>query len=92
MCRVLNRNRDEIPSSAIYIGRGSKWGNPFVIGRDGTRNEVIELYRTWLMTSGLMNDVYELTDKDLVCYCTPKKCHGDVLLELANAHTLDIFF
>ncbi|PIW12451.1 MAG: hypothetical protein COW35_01440, partial [Candidatus Infernicultor aquiphilus] len=33
----------------VYIGRPSKWGNPFTIGKDGTRSEVIEKYRIWLM-------------------------------------------
>jgi hypothetical protein len=40
MCRVLNK-RTDTHDGAVYIGRGSKWGNPFVIGRDGTRAEVI---------------------------------------------------
>lgn len=41
----------------VYVGRGSKWGNPFVIGRDGTRKEVIELYRQWLPTNHKLMDV-----------------------------------
>ena len=47
MCRVLNK-RTGTHDGAIYIGRGSKWGNPFVIGKDGTRAEVIEKYGQWL--------------------------------------------
>jgi hypothetical protein len=34
----------------VYIGRGSKWGNPFVIGKDGDRDEVIAKYREWIKT------------------------------------------
>ena len=36
---VLNKHKHGIPQGAIYIGRGSKWGNPFVIGKDGSRDE-----------------------------------------------------
>lgn len=69
----------------IYIGRPSKWGNPFLIGRDGTREEVIEKYRQWILTQPqLMNDLKELKNKTLGCWCRPLLCHGDVLVELVN--------
>lgn len=70
----------------IYIGRPSKWGNPFVVGRDGTRAEVVERYREYLHTDGahLRKDIHELKDKVLGCWCKPQACHGDVLAELAN--------
>jgi len=69
----------------VYIGRPSKWGNPFVIGKDGTRDEVIEKYRQWLLSNPeLLEEVKELKGKILGCWCSPKKCHGDVLAELAN--------
>ena len=41
MCRVLNKRGTGIPVGAFYIGRGSKWGNPFRIGPDGDRATVI---------------------------------------------------
>ncbi|KKM25633.1 hypothetical protein LCGC14_1593050 [marine sediment metagenome] len=66
----------------IYIGRGSKWGNPFIIGRDGNREEVIRKYREYIMQSDLLNDLEELRGKVLGCFCKPKACHGDVLVEL----------
>ena len=67
----------------VYIGRGSKWGNPFVIGKDGDRDEVIKKYEEMLLTNpSLLNDLHELKDKTLGCWCRPKKCHGDVLLNL----------
>ncbi len=78
---VLNRRTDKIPPSAVYVGRPSKWGNPFhLIGM--RRPEAVDKYRQWLPTSGL--DVSELRGKDLVCWCAPLPCHADVLLELAN--------
>ena len=69
----------------IYIGRGSKWGNPFVIGKDGNRSDVINKYRTYILNNvELMNSIYELKDKTLGCWCSPKPCHGDVLIEIAE--------
>ncbi len=82
--KVLNKHHAGIPKGAVYIGRGSKWGNPFVIGRDGTREEVVAKYRDWIIHSDLALDVIELKGKDLVCYCAPKSCHGDVLIELVE--------
>ena len=69
-----------------YIGRGSKWGNPFHIGEDGTRNEVIEKYREWFARK-LDNDysyilaTRKLKGKRLGCFCKPRDCHGDVIVE-----------
>ena len=80
--RVWNKREKGIPANAIYVGRPSKWGNRYVIGRDGTRDEVIKKYEQWLAKSGL--DVTELRGKDLVCWCKPKACHADVLMKLAN--------
>lgn len=85
--RVLNKHRDKIPAGAVYIGRPSRWGNPFEIGEDGNREEVVAKYRTWLMAQPdlIKAAQKELAGKDLVCFCAPKACHGDVLLEVANA-------
>ena len=69
----------------IYIGRPSKWGNPFVIGKDGTRQEVVDKYEVWLKKQPeLMDSLSELKDKTLACWCSPQTCHGDVLYRLAN--------
>jgi len=68
-----------------YIGRPSKWGNPFVVGADGTRDEVIEKYEQWIQTQpDLLADVYKLKGKVLGCWCAPKRCHGEILVKLAN--------
>ena len=85
MAQILNKQRSGIPAGAVYIGRPSKWGNPFVIGKDGSRGEVITKYRAHLLrNTQLMAALPELRGKDLVCWCAPCACHGDVLLELAN--------
>lgn len=56
-----------------------------MIGRDGTRSEVIEKYRAWiLLQPKLMASLDELRGKVLGCWCRPKRCHGEVLIELAN--------
>ena len=70
----------------VYIGRPGPWGNPFVIGRDGTREEVIGKYEKWLTGNPeLMARIAsgELTGKVLGCWCAPEACHGDVLAQLA---------
>lgn len=86
MCKVLNKRVDGVPAGAVYIGRGSKWGNPFVIGRDGSRAEVIAEYERWLRTQHhLLRALDEVEGRDLVCFCAPLACHGDLLRRLANA-------
>ncbi|TLX17296.1 DUF4326 domain-containing protein [Rhizobium sp. MHM7A] len=85
--RVLNKKLDKPTPNSVLIGRPSKWGNPFVIGADGTRDEVIEKYRQWLLKSTLMDDLHELRGRDLICWCAPLRCHGDILLDLANGGT-----
>jgi hypothetical protein len=80
----------------VYIGRPSKWGNPFTHISDNKtlakyivkdRETAIAMYREWL-TNGegkhLLADLHELKGKTLGCWCKPMSCHGDVLTELAN--------
>ena len=69
----------------VYIGRPSKWGNPFTIGKDGSRDDVIDKYKLWILSNQeLLSDLSELKDKTLGCWCHPLPCHGDVLVELVN--------
>ena len=82
MRQVINIKDSKGDVNEKYIGRGSKWGNPFKIGRDGNREEVIEKYREDLLQSDVLNDIEELRGKVLVCFCKPKACHGDILVEL----------
>ena len=85
MPKVYNK-RENHPKDAVYIGRPSKWGNPFIIGRHGGRDEVISKYEEYLRNiPELVKAVKEeLEGRDLVCWCAPEACHGDVLLKIAN--------
>ncbi len=83
----------------IYIGRdmqvyvkganGSKWKNPFSVKKYGL-DECIRLFEEYLMSNKeLLKDIYELKGKDLACWCkngecADERCHGDLLLRLAN--------
>lgn len=67
----------------VYIGRPSKWGNPFKIGEDGTRQQVIYKYYLWVREQPeLMASLHELYDKRLGCWCGEQLCHGHALLML----------
>jgi len=69
----------------VYIGRGSKWGNPFKIGEHGDRSEVIRKYKAYILEKPeLLAALPELYGKILGCWCSPKACHGDVLIELCE--------
>jgi Domain of unknown function (DUF4326) len=67
----------------VYIGRGSKWGNPFELGKDGPRHYVIESYCFHYLPrkQSLIDALPELEGKVLECYCVPERCHGEVLIE-----------
>lgn len=82
--KVYNKRQGHIPFGAVYVGRPSKWGNPYEIGKDGNRAAVIEKYRAYLASSHLCNDLHELRGQNLVCWCAPAACHADILLEQAN--------
>lgn len=81
--RVLNKHKVGIPPGAVYIGRGSPWGNPFKIGRDGTRDEVCDRYEREILPT---LDLTPLIGKDLVCFCAPLRCHGNSILRALLAH------
>ena len=87
--QVKNRSKS---SDGIYVGRPTIWGNPFIIGTDGTREEVILKYEEYLLSNHtLMKKLHELNGRDLICWCAPKACHADVLLKYAN-NNLEQFF
>lgn len=72
----------------VYIGRGGPWGNQFVIGKDGNREQVIARYRRQLWDDVAtcrvsVSALAALHGKRLGCYCAPQACHGDVLARAA---------
>ncbi len=88
--RVVHCKRE---AHDVYIGRPSKWGNPFshlpntlARFRVATREEAIRAYEEWLNTQPqLLTALPELRGKVLGCWCSPQSCHGDVLLRLVNS-------
>ena len=80
--RVVHHKKDHFD---VLIARPSEWGNPFVIGKDGTRSEVIAKYEVWLRNNPvLMAKIMELDGKILGCWCSPLPCHGDVIIKIIN--------
>ena len=79
------------PANSVVISRPSKWGNPFKIDKDHDRPTVVRLFREWIYSDDpravkMRGEIEELRGKNLLCFCpTGGPCHGDVLLELANA-------
>lgn len=88
--RVLNKHHygRGVPKS-VNIMRGSDFGNPYVIGRHGNREEVIKMYRHYLHNKLETDPVFRakvkaLYGQDLLCCCKPAPCHGDVLISAAK--------
>ena len=71
----------------VYIGRPTKWRNPFIIGRDGNREQVLARYREWLLSQpDLVEQAKtQLKGKVLGCWCDPLACHGHILAEIVNS-------
>lgn len=70
----------------VYCGRPSKWGNPYVIGRNGTRDEVIEKFiRLRSRNEAFKESIRrELAGKRIACFCSPHRCHLDWVAKVAN--------
>lgn len=78
----------------VYIGRGSKWGNPFshmagttALYKVDSRDEAVDAYRDYILHGSgqwLLMHLDELRGKRLGCFCAPHNCHGYVLAELAD--------
>ncbi|TMZ66412.1 DUF4326 domain-containing protein [Klebsiella pneumoniae] len=97
----IQRRRNKgwrMPQGAVYVGRPTRWGNPFMVGEPyairGTetwtvrdRAHAVALYRDYLAARpGLAERArVELAGRDLACWCPlDQPCHGDVLLEIAG--------
>lgn len=89
--RLQEASRTANGLDAIIVARPGRWGNPFVIGRDGDQARCVVRYRAWIgqVRQKTLRDAARqaLRGHNLACWCaagTP--CHGDVLLALANGH------
>lgn len=83
--RVLNIRKHGKPDDAVLVDRSTRWGNPFQIGRDGTRLEVITKHAEWIKTQPrILACLGDLEGKDLVCWCAPLPCHAETLKNMAN--------
>ena len=90
MARIVNLKHepDAVANGAVRIDRRTRWGNSFVVGRDGTRDEVIARYRVELwrrIRAGeiALADLASLESRPLACWCWPARCHGEVLARAA---------
>lgn len=77
-----------MPPNTVYVGRPTKWGNPYIPERMEEFQDAVDHYRAWLkllISRGLSHNLSELRGKDLACWCPlDRPCHAEVLLELAN--------
>lgn len=82
----------------VYIGRPGKWGNPFTHLKTktqaefqvATRQESIDKYREYLLSNKeLMAELCTLKGKTLGCWCKPKSCHGDVIVDVIEKYCKD---
>lgn len=77
-----------------YIGRAGagfsgEWGNPYVISFEKHRDKVLDLYKIWLDRQSReykLRMIHDLEGQILVCFCSPKRCHGDIIIELINKY------
>lgn len=80
------RRPQEIPEGAVLVDRTTRWGNPIRLEHEKDRGSVLAQYEEWLKTQPELIAAVktELKGKHLVCWCTPKACHANVLLRIAN--------
>lgn len=80
--KVVNCKKEKYD---VYIGRPSRWGNPFRIGKDGSREDVIQKFKEYFYSNPkLMKDAVALKGKTLGCYCKPSPCHGDIIVDFLD--------
>lgn len=76
-----------MPENTVYVGRPTKWGNPFAFSREMTLYKSLEKYQEWL-SEKLANDPHfldPLQGKNLACWCPEgRTCHADILLALVD--------
>lgn len=95
MPRIYSKRKgaEPPPPDAVYVGRGTPWGNPFSIGQAiiavgerATREQVCDCFESYAVRRLRREPDWlePLIGKDLVCWCAPKRCHAETLLRLAN--------
>jgi hypothetical protein len=81
--------RDAKLAKAVKVDRSSAWGNPFIMESESSRDYVCDLYEQyakWRLTVE-PDWLTPLRERNLACWCHPKRCHADTLLRLANTMT-----
>lgn len=90
---LCNIKKDELPTEAskfCYIGRSNRsygleesiFHNPFVLKSESEREDILNRYREYLFSNEeLIKELPTLIGKNLFCWCSPKTCHGEVLVE-----------
>lgn len=71
---------------SVYCGRGSVAGNPFRIGKEGTRDEVCDKFEKYVEANTSLKEriIRYARGKNLLCHCAPLRCHCDYILRIAN--------
>lgn len=98
MPKLHNKYHGTADETAVYIGRPGKWGNPYshmpntlAQFKCETRDEAVDKFTEWAwapeQAEWRISVKAELAEKDLVCFCQPKRCHGSALMEIANYET-----
>lgn len=89
--RVHNKYHGTAPADAVYIGRPSEWGNPYIVGVHGVQGECVVLHRQMVEADPELKAKIRrvLRGKHLMCYCKPRDCHGDTLFDIANEPSED---
>lgn len=74
-----------MPANTIYVGRPSRYGNPYD-WREYGREQAVQMYKYYLNTADRLIIAHELAGKNLACWCAlDEPCHADILLEIANS-------
>lgn len=88
---ITIRNKHSYHGDGFYVGRPTPLGNPFEIGKDGNREEVIQKYQEWLSEEmdkqgpamnffvNLFEELVKTGELNLICWCDPKGCHAEII-------------
>lgn len=84
--KVWKKGEKGIPKDAVFVGRPTIYGNPFVMRKESDRDIIYDKFEEYIANDTRLKNLakVELRGKHLVCYCSPKRCHADTLLRIAN--------